>query len=123
MSGGMIRATTGERTGFRHDLVVATTDEVPGREIVRVLGMVRGNSVRARHVGHDVLAVLRNIVGGEIVEYTKLLAESREQSIDRMVEQAVVLGANGVVGVRFTTSTVMNGAAELLAYGTAVILE
>lgn len=123
MSTGMIRSTTGERTGFRHDIVIATTDEVPGRTIVRVLGMVRGNSVRARHVGHDLLAVLRNVVGGEIVEYTKLLGESREQSIDRMVEQAVVLGANGVVGVRFTTSTVMSGAAELLAYGTAVILE
>lgn len=123
MSTGMIRSTTGERTGYRHDVLVATTDDVPGRKIVRVLGMVRGNTVRARHVGHDVMALLRNVIGGEIVEYTKLLAESREQSIDRMVEQAVVLGANGVVGVRFTTSTVMNGAAELLAYGTAVILE
>lgn len=123
MSTGMIRSTTGERTGFRHDLVMATTDEVPGRAIVRVLGLVRGNSVRARHIGHDLLAALRNVVGGELPEYTKLLAESREQSLDRMLEQAVVLGANGVVGVRFTTSTLMGGAAELLAYGTAVVLE
>jgi uncharacterized protein YbjQ (UPF0145 family) len=84
---------------------------------------VRGNTIRARHIGHDILAVFRNVVGGEIGEYTKLLAESREQALDRMCDEAQRLGANAVVGMRFVTSVVMMGAAELLAYGTAVIIE
>jgi len=87
------------------------------------LGLVRGNTIRARHVGRDIVAGLRNIVGGEIVEYTKMLAEAREQALDRMVEEAEKLGANAVVCLRFTTSYVMGGAAELLAYGTAVVVE
>ena len=88
-----------------------------------MLGMVRGSSIRARHLGKDVLAVLRNIVGGEVKEYTKMLAEAREQAVDRMVEEAHALGADAVVSVRFQTSMVMSGAAEMLCYGTAVVLD
>ncbi len=103
-------------------MIVTTTDEVAGRRIARTLGLVRGNTIRARHVGKDITAVFRNVVGGEISEYTKLFAESREQALDRMVEEARELGANAVVAVRFTTSEVMKAAAELLVYGTAVEL-
>jgi uncharacterized protein YbjQ (UPF0145 family) len=104
-------------------MIVVTTMEVPGKRLVRVLGIVRGNTVRARHVGRDIVAGLRNIVGGEVQEYTKLLAESREQALDRMTAEARNLGANGIVGARFMTSQVAAGMAELLAYGTAVVLE
>lgn len=104
-------------------MIVATTSEIAGKRIVRTLGMVRGNTIRARHVGRDIMAGLRNLVGGEIPEYTKLFAEAREQAIDRMVEDAESLGADAVVAVRFSTSMVVTGAAELLAYGTAVKLE
>ena len=104
-------------------MIVVTTPEIPGMRIVRVVGLVRGNTVRARHVGRDIMAGLRNIVGGEIAEYTKLLAESREQSVDRMVQEAKSLGANAIVEMRFSTSMVMTLAAELLAYGTAVVVE
>jgi uncharacterized protein YbjQ (UPF0145 family) len=85
--------------------------------------LVRGNTIRARHVGRDITAAFRNIVGGEIAEYTKLLGEAREQALDRMVAEAKEIGANGIVMVRFSTSMVMSGAAELLAYGTAVVVE
>ncbi len=104
-------------------MIVVTTFEIPGKRIVRILGLVRGNTIRARHLGRDILAVLRNVVGGEVRDYTKLLAEAREQALDRMVEEARSLGANAVVGVRFSTSMIMAGAAELLAYGTAVVAE
>ena len=104
-------------------MIVTTTDEVPGRRVTSVLGLVRGNTIRARHLGHDIGAVMRHMVGGEIREYTKMLAESREQSIDRMIEEAEGLGANAIVGMRFSTSMIMSGAAEILAYGTAVVLE
>jgi len=104
-------------------MIITTTETVPDKKIVRTLGLVRGNTIRARHVGRDIMAGLRNIVGGEIVEYTKMLAEAREQALDRMVEEAEKLGANAIVCVRFTTSYVMGGAAELLAYGTAVVVE
>lgn len=104
-------------------MIVVTTETVPEKHIVRTLGMVRGNTVRARHIGKDILAVLRNIVGGEVHEYAKLIGESREQALDRMVEEAESLGANAVVGTRFTTSMMMGGAAELLAVGTAVLVE
>ena len=104
-------------------MLLVTTDEIPGRKIKKVLGLVKGNTIRARHLGRDLMAALRNLVGGEITDYTKMLAESREQAIDRMVEQAKEMGANAVVGIRFTTSSVMQGAAELLVYGTAVIVE
>ena len=104
-------------------MIIVTTETIPGMRIRQVLGMVRGNTIRARHAGHDIMASLRNIAGGEIVEYTKMIAEAREQSIDRMIAEADAAGANAVVGVRFTTSSMMQGAAELLAYGTAVVVE
>ncbi len=104
-------------------MIVTTIHEIPGKRIVAVLGIVRGNTVRARHIGKDILAALKNVVGGEIEEFTKLMAEAREQALDRMAEQARALGANAVVGVRFTTSFIMQNAAEILAYGTAVRVE
>jgi uncharacterized protein YbjQ (UPF0145 family) len=104
-------------------MIVVTESEIAGKKVVRTLGLVRGNTIRARHLGKDLLAVLRNLVGGEVSEYTKMMAESREQSLDRMVQEAEELGANAVVGTRFMTSMLMQGAAELLAYGTAVIVE
>ena len=103
-------------------MIVVTTPTVPGREIKRTLGLVRGNTIRARHIGKDILAVLKNIVGGEITEYTKLMAESREQALDRLMEEARALEADAVVGLHLTTAMIMGGAAELLAYGTAVKL-
>jgi uncharacterized protein YbjQ (UPF0145 family) len=104
-------------------VIVVTASVITGKRVVRTLGLVRGNTIRARHIGRDIMAGLRNIVGGEVSEYTKLLAESREQALDRMVEEARSLGANAIIDVRFTTSMVMHGAAELLAYGTAVVVE
>lgn len=103
-------------------MMLVTTDTVPGKKIVKTFGLVRGNAVRARHVGRDIVAALRNVVGGEIREYTKLMAESREQAIDRMSDEAKRLGANAIVAVRFTTSFISAGAAELLAFGTAVVV-
>ena len=103
-------------------MILTTTDEIAGRKIDRVLGLVRGNTIRARHVGADLVAHLRNAAGGEVVEYTKMLAEAREQSIDRMLEEARALGADAVVGIRFQTAEVMKGAAEMMCYGTAVTL-
>ena len=104
-------------------MLIVTSETVANHRIVKTLGLVRGNTVRARHVGKDILAGLRNIVGGEIHEYAKLIAESSEQSLDRMAEEAEQLGANAVVATRFTTSVMMGGAAELLAVGTAVVIE
>ena len=104
-------------------MILVTTNNVPGMKVVKTLGLVRGNTIRARHVGKDIMAGLRTIVGGEVKEYTKMLAETREQSLDRMVEEAARMGANAVIGLRFSTSMVMKGAAELLAYGTAVFVE
>jgi uncharacterized protein YbjQ (UPF0145 family) len=104
-------------------MLLSTTETIPGKKMVKYLGLVRGNTIRARHVGKDILAHLRNLVGGEIVEYTKLLAESREQALDRMVEEAGKLGANAVVGLRFSTAEIESHAAEILAYGTAVVVE
>jgi len=104
-------------------MIVVTSETVANHRIVKTLGLVRGNTVRARHVGKDILAGFRNIVGGEIHEYSKLMAESREQTIDRMVAEAERLGANAVVTTRFTTSVMMGGAAELLSIGTAVVIE
>ena len=103
-------------------MLITTQDFLADKEIEETLGLVVGNTIRARSVGKDILAMLRAIVGGEITEYTKLIAESREQSIDRMKEHARTLGAEAIVGVRFTTSPVMSGSSELLAYGTAVKL-
>lgn len=104
-------------------MIVTTTQEVPGYRVVEVHGLVRGSTIRARHLGRDLLAVLRNLVGGEILEYTKMLGEAREQAVDRMLEEAASMGANAVVGVRFQTSMVMAGASEMLCYGTAVFIE
>ncbi len=104
-------------------MIVVTANRVSGKRVARTLGLVRGNTIRARHIGKDVMAVFRNIVGGEVSEYTKLLAESREQALDRMVDEARSLGANAIISLRFSTSMIMGGSAELLAYGTAVVLE
>ena len=103
-------------------MIIVTTPTVAGREINEVLGIARGSTVRARHVGRDIFAGLKNIVGGEIDEYTKLLADSREQAMQRMINDAENLGANAILNVRLTTSAVTQGAAEILAYGTAVKL-
>ena len=110
-------------TPRRGGVLLATSDSIAGHRVVRTLGLVRGNTIRSRHIGRDILANLRNVVGGEISEYTKLLAEAREQALDRLVEEAESLGANAVVSLRFQTTEVMKAAAELLAYGTAVVIE
>ena len=105
------------------EILVVTSPEIPGRKIVRTLGLVSGNTIRARHVGKDIMAGLRNLVGGEVTEYAKLLSESREQALDRMKAKAEKLGANAVISLQFQTSVIMGGAAEMMAYGTAVVLE
>jgi len=104
-------------------MILSTTPEIAGRRIVTTLGLVRGNTIRARALGRDIMAVMRAIAGGEVVEYTKMLAEAREQAIDRMIEDAEALGADAVVALRFQTAYVMSGAAEILCYGTAVTTE
>lgn len=103
-------------------MIITTTESIPDKKIVEILGIARGSTIRARNVGRDIMAGLKNIVGGEIEEYTKLQAESREQAIQRMVKDAERLGADAIVNVRLTTSVVMQRAAEILAYGTAVKL-
>ena len=104
-------------------MLVVSSPDIPGKKIVKTLGLVKGNTIRARHIGKDILAVFKNIVGGEIQEYTKLMAESREQAIDRMVQDAEQLGANAIISVSTTTSVISQGAAELLVLGTAVVVE
>ena len=104
-------------------MIVATAPEIAGQRVTATLGLVRGSAVRTRHLGRDILAFFRNLTGGEVREYTKMLAEAREQAIDRMVEEAQALGADAVIAVRFQTAEVMTGAAEMLCYGTAVRLE
>ncbi len=104
-------------------MILVTSETIANKRIVKTLGLARGNTVRARHIGKDIMAGLRNIVGGEVHEYAKLIAESREQTIDRMVTEAEELGANAIIAARFTTSVMMGGAAELLAVGTAVVVE
>ena len=101
-------------------MILATTNDIPSKKIAEVLGLVRGNTIRARHLGRDIAALLRNIVGGEVRDYTKMMAEAREQALDRMIAEAESLGANAITGIRFSTSFVMQGAAEFLVYGTAV---
>ncbi len=105
------------------DFIVTTTEKIPGYRIRKVLGVVSGSVVRARNIGRDFMAGLKNIVGGEVSEYTELLAQSRDEALKRMVKKAKELGANAVVGVRYGTSAVMSGAAEVFAYGTAVVAE
>jgi len=104
-------------------MIVTTNLEIAGKRIVRTVGLVKGNTIRARHLGRDIAAFFRNVVGGEVKEYTKLIAEAREQALDRMIEDARAKGANAIIMVRFSTSQIMQGAAELLAYGTAVVVE
>ena len=104
-------------------MLLSTTDTIEGKKIVKHLGLVKGNTIRARHIGRDIIAILRHIVGGEITDYTKMMAESREQAADRMIEDAQNLGANAIVQIRFTTSMLMGGASEILAYGTSVVVE
>ena len=104
-------------------MIIATADRIEGKQVIKVHGLVRGNTVRARHIGKDIMAGLRNIVGGEVEEYSRLLAESREQAVQRMVERAEAMGANAIVATRFITAGIMGGASEILAYGTAVEVE
>lgn len=103
-------------------MIITTTETIPQREVAAILGVARGSTVRARNLGRDIFAALKNLVGGEIEEYTRLQAQSREQAIQRMVQDAERLGADAIVNVRFTTSVIMQGASEILAYGTAVKL-
>jgi uncharacterized protein YbjQ (UPF0145 family) len=104
-------------------MLLSTTETIHGKKIVKHLGLVRGNTIRARHIGRDIMAGLRNVVGGEVTDYTKMMAEAREQSLDRMVEEAQKLGANAIVSVKFSTTEMMQHAAEIMVYGTAVVVE
>jgi len=104
-------------------MIITTSERIEGKNITKTVGLVKGSTIRARHMGRDIVAGLRGIVGGEITEYTKMMAESREQAIQRMTEDAERHGANAVVGMRFTTSMVMQNASEILAYGTSVVIE
>ena len=104
-------------------MILTTSDKLEGKKITKTIGLVRGSTIRARHVGRDIMAGLRSLVGGEIVDYTKMMAEAREQAIKRMVEDAEKKGANAVVSMRFTTSMIMSNASEILAYGTGVVVE
>jgi uncharacterized protein YbjQ (UPF0145 family) len=104
-------------------MILVNTDDIPHKKVVKSLGLVEGNTIRARNIGRDIIAVFKNMVGGEIEEYTKLLAQAREQALDRMIQMAEDLGANAIIGVRFSTSYIMQNAAEVLAYGTAVIMD
>ncbi|MBW8016309.1 MAG: YbjQ family protein [Planctomycetes bacterium] len=104
-------------------MLLTTTESIEGKKIVKTIGLVKGNTIRARHIGRDIMAGLRNLIGGEVTEYTKMMAESREQALDRMIEDAQSKGANAVIQMRFATSMVMQSASEILAYGTAVVVE
>jgi uncharacterized protein YbjQ (UPF0145 family) len=104
-------------------MIITTAEKIEGKNITRTIGLVKGSTIRARHIGRDIMAGLRGVVGGEITEYTKMMAESREQAIQRMVEDAESQGANAVISLRFTTSMVMQNASEILAYGTGVVVE
>ena len=104
-------------------MIITTTEQVEGKTIKRTIGLVKGSTIRARHIGKDIMAGFRGMVGGEITEYTKMMAEAREEAIQRMVEDAEKKGANAIVGLRFTTSMIMQNASEILAYGTGVVLE
>ena len=104
-------------------MIISTSAQIEGKTIVKTIGLVKGSTIRARHLGRDIMAGLRGMVGGEITEYTKMMAEAREEAIRRMVEDAEKKGANAVVGMRFSTSMIMQNAAEVLAYGTGVVLE
>jgi uncharacterized protein YbjQ (UPF0145 family) len=104
-------------------MIITTTEQIEGKKVRKTIGMVRGSTIRARHLGRDIMAAFRGMVGGEIMEYTKMMAEAREEALNRMVEDAEGKGANAIIAVRFGTSMVMQNAAEVLAYGTGVILD
>ena len=104
-------------------MLISTTETIHGKKIIKHLGLVRGNTIRARHIGRDIMAIIRHMIGGEITDYTKMMAESREQAIDRMIEDAQKMGANAIVHMSFSTQMVMGGASEILAYGTSVVVE
>ena len=104
-------------------MIITTSEKIEGMTVVRTIGLVKGSTIRARHLGRDIMAGLRGVVGGEITEYTKMMAESREQALQRMEEDATTQGANAVIALRFTTSMVMQNASEILAYGTGVVVE
>ena len=104
-------------------MIITTTERVEGKTVVKTIGLVKGNTIRARHLGRDVVALVKNVVGGEISDYTQMMTEAREQAIQRMVEDAESKGANAIVSARFTTSMIMQNASEVLAFGTAVVLE
>lgn len=104
-------------------MIMVNTDSIAGKKIIKNLGLVKGNTIRARHLGRDIMAGFRHMVGGEISDYTKMMAEAREQALDRMAEEAEKRGANAIIGIRFSTSYIMSGAAEILVYGTAVLVE
>lgn len=105
------------------EIITSTTTEIPGKKIGKIFGVVRGNTIRARHMGRDIMAGFKQIIGGEIKSYTEMMSQAREEAFNRMVNNAVELGADAIINIRFTTSTVMQGAAEMLAYGTAVKLK
>lgn len=104
-------------------MIIVTTEQIEGEKVIETLGLVKGSTIRARHVGHDIIAGLRNVVGGEIKDYTTMLSQAREEALQRMVAQAENMGANAILSTRFVTSMVMGGAAEMVAYGTAVKME
>jgi uncharacterized protein YbjQ (UPF0145 family) len=104
-------------------MLLSTTETIHGMKIIKHIGLVRGNTIRARHIGRDIMAIIRHIIGGEITDYTKMMAESREQAIDRMIEDAQKLGANAIVSIDFSSQMIMGGASEILAFGTAVVVE
>jgi len=104
-------------------LIVVTTEQIEGKKVTETLGLVKGSTIRARHIGRDVMAGLRNVVGGEVKDYTVMLAQAREEALERMIDQAEKMGANAIICTRFVTSMVMSGAAEMVAYGTAVKVE
>lgn len=104
-------------------MIIVTSEQIEGKKVVKTLGLVKGSSIRARHMGRDIVAGLRTIVGGEIPEYTQMMAQTRDEAVNRMVRQAEEMGANAIISARFVTSMIMQNAAEILAYGTAVVVE
>jgi uncharacterized protein YbjQ (UPF0145 family) len=104
-------------------MICITTNEIPGKKVAKTLGLVKGNTIRARHLGRDIGAFFKNVVGGEIEDYTKMMAEAREQATDRMIQEAEAINADAIIGIRFATSYMMSSASEILVYGTAVTLE
>jgi len=103
-------------------MIITTSEQAEGKKVTETIGLVKGSTIRARHLGRDIMAGLRGMVGGEVTEYTKMMAEAREQAVQRMIEDAESKGANAIVGMRFTTSMVMSNASEILAYGTGVVV-